>query len=114
MRLVRSCSWTASIPKPTPNATNLATLLPPCPQQGFEVTVVGPLLGQRKDQVARISSDKVDVHSVALKWIISVAWVPDDDETEMIANAPKWLDKDHFDISAKASNESISSGEGPC
>ncbi len=99
--------------KPTPNATNLATLLPPLPPAAFEVTVIRPSAPGSTEADARISGDKVDVHNVTLKQIISIAWGFDDDETGMIANAPKWLDKDHFDISAKASNESISSDAGP-
>ncbi|HEX3569291.1 MAG TPA: TIGR03435 family protein [Acidobacteriaceae bacterium] len=99
--------------KPTPNTPNLATLLPPLPPAAFEVAVIRPSAPGSTQANGRVSGGNVDLHNFTLKDIINVAWSFEDSETEMIANAPKWLDKDRFDISAKVSNESISSDAGP-
>jgi uncharacterized protein (TIGR03435 family) len=52
----------------------------------------------------------MDLQNATLKFLISFAWELNPNSDEMIAEAPKWLDGDRFDILAKASSDTSEKG----
>lgn len=91
--------------KPTPNAADVAKLLPALPPAVFEVATVKPTAPGTKNGYARINNNQVNVQGVPLKFLMTFAWdlnpISDDD----LVGAPKWLNEDKFDIMAKASSD---------
>jgi uncharacterized protein (TIGR03435 family) len=94
---------------PTPNSPDLEKLLPaPRPAQ-FEVATIKPSQ-PGEDFRGRINGNQVDVTNSNLKFLINFAWELNPNDSQQIANAPKWLDTDHFDILAKVSPETQATG----
>jgi uncharacterized protein (TIGR03435 family) len=95
--------------KPTPNAPGLDKQLPAPPAPEFEVAVIKPSKPDAKF-VGRITGNEVNVTDVTLKFLVTFAWQIHPGDDDLIANAPKWMDQDHYDILAKASQESQAMG----
>ena len=94
---------------PTPNAPDLAQTLPPVPPLQFDVATVK---ASKPDTpfTGKISGGLVDVTGASLKFVIDYAWNLNPNSSEVPANAPKWLDTDKFDITAKVLTETSISG----
>ena len=84
---------------PTPNASNVAELIPPAPTE-FEVASVLPTPPASTVQNARFNGGQVEVRGLTLKSLIVAAYNFDDDSR--VVGGEKWLDSDRFDITAKA------------
>jgi uncharacterized protein (TIGR03435 family) len=83
---------------PTPNSPDLAKLLPP-PTPEFDVATIKPA---KPDERAMIQFNGVELKAqTPLKLLIYFAWGLNFSDDEALANAPKWLDSDHYDIVAK-------------
>ncbi len=90
--------------KPTPNSPEVAKVLPPPPPAVFDVATIKP--SQPDAQLrGRINGGTVDVTGATLKFLIAFAWELNPNDSEVIANAPKWLDSDRFDILAKVATD---------
>jgi uncharacterized protein (TIGR03435 family) len=89
--------------KPTENSPDVAQSFPPLPAE-FEVAEIKPSVstqgpgggGARPE----IKNGRVYLPGITLKNLVSVAW--DISGDDMMANAPKWMDSDRFDVIAKA------------
>ncbi len=94
---------------PTPNAPNLAQKLPPAPPAQFDVATVKP---SKPDAAfnGKITGGLLDVTGAPLKFVIAYAWNLNPNSSEVPANAPKWLDTEKFDITAKVLNVAPTSG----
>jgi uncharacterized protein (TIGR03435 family) len=86
---------------PTANLPGLVKILPPQPPPQFDVATIKPAKAGAEFN-AGISGDQVDVQNAPLRFLISFAWDLDENDQEALAGAPKWVDTDRFDISAKA------------
>lgn len=94
--------------KPTANSPEVAKVLPPLPPPQFDVAVIKP--GQPGAQFrGKIDGGQVNVTGATLKFLIVFAWDLNPNDNEAMANAPKWLDSDRFDILAKASHDTLRS-----
>jgi uncharacterized protein (TIGR03435 family) len=96
--------------KPTPNPPNLEKVLPTPPPAQFDVAVIKPAKPDSPFR-GRINGGQVDVTGATLRFLINFAWDLNFNDTEMIANAPKWLDSDHFDILAKVATDTTTPGQ---
>jgi uncharacterized protein (TIGR03435 family) len=85
---------------PTPNAPDLAKVMPPLPPPQFEVAVIKPYKEGEKRQ-GGFGGDRVNIGGATLKALILDAWYLDPFDEEALVGAPKWLDQDRFDISAE-------------
>jgi len=89
---------------PTPNSPDLEKILPTPPPPTFDVATIRPAQPGAQGN-GRISGGQVNVTSVPLRFLIDFAWDLNPNDNDNIANAPKWLDSDKFDILAKASSD---------
>jgi uncharacterized protein (TIGR03435 family) len=96
--------------KPTPNPPGIDKALPPPPPSEFEVAVIKPSKPDTNGIRGRINGNQVDVSGATLKFLITFAWQINDNDDELIANAPKWINQDRWDILAKASPEAQAIG----
>jgi uncharacterized protein (TIGR03435 family) len=94
---------------PTPNPPGIATVLPPPPPTEFDVATIKPTGPDNKGLMGRIGRDQIDVTGITLLKLINFAW---DFNAPMIANPPKWLDQDKFDVLAKVAPPDPSAGPG--
>jgi uncharacterized protein (TIGR03435 family) len=87
--------------KPTPNAPDVAQSFPPLPTE-FDVAEIKPAVASPGNGAARpeIKNGRVYLPGITMKNLISVAWNINGDD--MMANAPKWIDSERFDVIAKA------------
>ena len=92
---------------PTPNASDLAKIMPPLPPAQFEVAVVKPSAPDERPAF-RATRDGVSFHALPLKVVIDFAW--DLNFNDELVGAPKWLDTDKVDIDAKLSTEDVVQG----
>jgi uncharacterized protein (TIGR03435 family) len=83
---------------PTPNPPGLDQALPPLPPAEFDVAILKPSPPDTKGINGRINGGQVNLTGAPLKWLIGWAWDLSDD---MIADAPKWLGEDRWDLIAK-------------
>lgn len=88
--------------KPTPNPPDLEKHLPPQPAAELEVSVVRPAVPGEEVR-GGFGGDRIDVHAFTLKELIDFAWFLSPQAHETLVGAPKWLDKDRFDIAATIS-----------
>ena len=95
--------------KPTENAPEVAKILPPSPPSEFDVAVIKPSKPDTNLR-GRIDGAQIDVRGATLQFLITYAWDLNT-SNDMLVNAPKWLDSDHYDILAKASVDP--SADGP-
>ncbi|HEV2132987.1 MAG TPA: TIGR03435 family protein [Terracidiphilus sp.] len=87
--------------KPTPNLPDIEKRLPPLPPARLEVSVVRPAQAGEETR-GGTGGDRIDIHAFTLKERIDFAWFLDPEKSGgMLVDAPKWLDKDRFDIQAK-------------
>jgi|GEM_PF-742346 len=84
---------------PTPNAPDLANKMPPLPPPEFEVEVIKPSRPDETQLNGRINGGQISLQYVTPQFLITFAWQLTD---EMLANPPKWMNDDHYDIEAKA------------
>jgi len=87
--------------KPTPNAPDIAKILPPLPPPVFDVAVVKPSAPDTQGN-ARINGGQVNVQGLPLKFLMSFAWDLNPNSNDNIVNPPKWFNDSKFDIIAKA------------
>jgi uncharacterized protein (TIGR03435 family) len=95
---------------PTPNAPDLAKIMPPLPPVQFEVATIKPSAPDEKPGGGGIRRDGLSFHALPLKFLIYFAWDLDPNATEQIAGAPKWLDSDNIDVDAKVASENMVKG----
>ena len=95
--------------KPTPNAPGLDKVLPPPPVPEFEVAVLKPSKPDSQIQ-GRLNGNQVDAQGMNLRFLIAFAWQLNPNDNELIANAPKFIDQDRWDILAKASPDATATG----
>jgi uncharacterized protein (TIGR03435 family) len=90
---------------PTPNSAGTANAFPPAPTE-FLVAAVKPAdpTYRGADDFQLKPSGLVDLRAMTLKWLAAAAWGVTE---EMIANAPRFMDSDRWDIAAKAPEEVI-------
>jgi len=87
--------------KPTPNSPEVAEKIhvPPRPTE-FEVADLKPTAPDFRGMMLRIQpGGRVNIAGASLKFLIEEAWDLTDD---MLADAPKWMDSDRYDIVAKS------------
>jgi uncharacterized protein (TIGR03435 family) len=96
--------------KPTPNAPGIDKNLPPAPPPEFDVAVLNPSKPDTPGN-GRITGNQITGTGMTLKFFIAFAWQINPNDDELIVNAPKWIDQDHWDILAKAPPEA--QGIGP-
>ena len=89
----------SAIEKPTPNPPGVDKALPPPPPAEFDVATIRPSSPDAKGLNGRVQGSQVSLQNGTLKFLIAFAY---DVTDEMLVNAPKWFDTDHFDINAKA------------
>ena len=84
--------------KPTDNPPGVTTSLPPAPPPSFEVATIKPT--DPKFQGVRIQTPPggLNIQGLTLSYLIQTIWFITPD---MIVGAPKWLDTDRWDITAK-------------
>jgi uncharacterized protein (TIGR03435 family) len=87
--------------KPTPNAADIAKVLPPLAPMQFDVAVINPSKPDEPER-GRIDGGQLSVQGLSMKFLIEFAWDLNDNDSEMVVNAPKWLDTEKFDVLAKA------------
>jgi len=85
--------------KPTPNPAGLDKAFPPPPPSEFDVAVIKPSPPDVKGIQGMIRGDQVNLQGGTLQFLITFAWNINDD---MVADPPKWLNQDKFDLIAKA------------
>jgi len=99
----------SAIEQPTPNAPGLDKALPPPPPAEFDVAVLTPSKPDSPFE-GRIAGNQVKATGMTLKFLISFAWNLNSNDDELIANAPKFINEDHWDILAKAAPEAQATG----
>jgi uncharacterized protein (TIGR03435 family) len=87
--------------QPTPNAPDLAKLMPPIPPAQFEVATIKPSAPGTPYNGA-INIDHIAFQGATLRRLVSFAWSLNDG---MIVNAPKWFDTDAFDINGTVATD---------
>jgi uncharacterized protein (TIGR03435 family) len=95
--------------KPTPNAPSLDKALPPLPPQEFDVAVITTSKPGASFN-GRITGDQVNATGMTLRFLIDYAFDLNSNVPDLIANAPKWIDDDHWDVLAKAAPEAQAIG----
>ena len=95
---------------PTPNAPDLATIMPPLPPVQFEVATIKPSAPDEKQGGGGIQRDGLSFHALPLKFLINFAWDLDPNATEQMVGAPKWLDSDKIDVEAKVGSDNMVQG----
>ena len=94
---------------PTPNAPDLAKVLPPLPPAQFEVATIKPSAPDEAES-GRIAGDEVNIHGFPLKMLIYIVWDLDPNDKGEIVGAPKWLDSDKIDVQAKVAAANLAEG----
>jgi uncharacterized protein (TIGR03435 family) len=95
---------------PTPNAPDLAKIMPPLPPVQFEVATVKRSAPDEKPGGGGIQRDGLSFHALPLKFLITFAWDLDPNATEQMAAAPKWLDSEKIDVEAKVASDNMVQG----
>jgi uncharacterized protein (TIGR03435 family) len=88
--------------KPTDTPAEMARNVPPPPPAEFEVAVIKPSMPDERPFARILPSGTVDLQGFTLKFLIAIAWNFDPNTTDMLVGAPKFLDSNHFDVTAKA------------
>lgn len=92
---------------PTPNAPDLAKIMPPLPPPQFEVATIRVSAPDEK-RWGRSSGDEIDFRGFPLKFFIGIAWDLDPGRDDVLI-APKWLDSERIDIHAKVAASDLGS-----
>jgi uncharacterized protein (TIGR03435 family) len=90
---------------PTANAPGIEKILPPTSAPQFEVATIKPSKPGENGS-GRISGGVVNFTNIRLKDMIDLAWDLNENDSEVLVNAPKWVNDDRYDILAKVSRES--------
>src|SRR6185436_894060 len=85
--------------QPTPNSPEAMKSFPPLPTE-FEVASLKPSPPDARPGQPDIKNGRLYVPGISLQNLIVVAW--EINGPEFLANAPKWLNDDKYDILAKA------------
>jgi uncharacterized protein (TIGR03435 family) len=85
---------------PTPNAANIAEVLPDPPAAPFEVAVIKPS-APGEQGFGRITGDQIETRAIPLIFLVNFGWNINPNDKESVVNAPKWLETTKFDILAK-------------
>jgi uncharacterized protein (TIGR03435 family) len=91
--------------KPTPNLPGIAAALPPPAK--FAIATIKPSSPDTKELSGNIGNGQVDLTGVTMQFLINFAL---DLDNHKINDAPKWLDQDKFDISAKVAPPVVTAG----
>jgi uncharacterized protein (TIGR03435 family) len=89
----------SAIETPTPNAPDLAKIMPPLPPRQFEVATIRPSQPGETGQ-GRIAGDELNFQGISLKTLIAFAWDIDPRNDGRLV-APKWIESDRIDIHAR-------------
>jgi uncharacterized protein (TIGR03435 family) len=96
---------------PTPNASDVAKVLPPPPPAEFEVAELKPTEpgydGPPQGQI--LPNGRVNARGIPLRDLIALAW---DVTPEMLANVPPWAESARYDLVARATTD-IAPGAPP-
>jgi uncharacterized protein (TIGR03435 family) len=84
---------------PSANSPGLEKLLPPPPPATFEVAVIKPSAPNEKHFGLGLNGGTIDVTHGSPETLIAFAW---DIDKAMIADGPKWLSQDFYDVMGKA------------
>jgi uncharacterized protein (TIGR03435 family) len=95
--------------RPTPNVPGIDKALPPPPPSEFEVVVLKP--SKPGEQMsAHATGDQITSTAVTLKFFVDYAYHINQNDDDLIVNAPKFFDRDHWDLLAKAAPEALATG----
>jgi uncharacterized protein (TIGR03435 family) len=89
--------------KPTPNAPNLAQILPPAPPESFDVAVIKPSAPNEKHFSNSLDGNVLTFHHAAPLMLIYFAY---DIDMDRFVNQPPWLNQDFYTVTAKPSVDS--------
>jgi uncharacterized protein (TIGR03435 family) len=85
--------------KPTENSPDVMTRLPPLPPPSFEVATIKPTDPQFQGvRIQTPPNGQINIQGLTLSFLIQTIWFVTPDG---IPGAPKWLDTDRWDITAK-------------
>ena len=87
--------------EPSPNSPDVAKKLPEPPPARFEVATIKPSKSSEQP-MGRLINGQMTTNAMSLKFLITFAWDLNANDSNMIVNAPKWLDENKFDMVAKA------------
>jgi uncharacterized protein (TIGR03435 family) len=86
--------------KPTRNALDVASKIPPPPPTEFEVAIIKPSAPDATGQRGNIQNGRLDIRNFPLRQLIGLAWdLPNNDD--MMVGLPKSADSTRFDVTAK-------------
>jgi uncharacterized protein (TIGR03435 family) len=92
---------------PSANSPDLAKLLPPPPPATFEVAVVKPSAPNEKHFNIGLNGGTINITHGSPETLIAFAW---DIDKAMIADAPKWLSQDFYNVMGKAADTASPTG----
>ena len=92
---------------PSANSPDLAKLLPPPPPATFEVAVIKPSAPNEKHFGIGLNGGTINVTHGSPETLIAFAW---DIDKAMIADGPKWLSQDFYDVMGKAADTASPNG----
>jgi uncharacterized protein (TIGR03435 family) len=92
---------------PTANSPDLAKLLPPPPPATFDVAVIKPSSPNEKHFGIQLNGGTINVTHGSPETLIAFAW---DIDKAMIADGPKWLSQDFYDVMGKAADSASPNG----
>ena len=96
---------------PTPNAPDLAKVMPALPPAEFEVATIHPSKPDTEED-GDMNGLQINLRGVTLQVLIAEAWGVAEDGSTMVG-VPKWLNTDKFDILAKATVNGPPTGAPP-
>jgi uncharacterized protein (TIGR03435 family) len=83
---------------PTPNAADISKYLPPPPAPEFDVAVIKPTNPDFRGIRMQIQSNQINIQGATLTILLQNFY---DVNSDMIQGAPKFMDEDRWDITAK-------------
>ena len=83
---------------PTPNAADISKYLPPPPALEFDVAVIKPTDPDFKGTRIQIQSNQINIQGATLSVLLQQFY---DVSSDMIQGAPKFMDEDRWNITAK-------------
>jgi uncharacterized protein (TIGR03435 family) len=92
---------------PTANSPGLEKLLPPPTPAAFEVAVIKPSSPNEKHFGIGLNGGTINITHGSPETLIAFAW---DIDKEMIADSPKWLSQDFYDVMGKAAESASPNG----
>jgi uncharacterized protein (TIGR03435 family) len=101
--------------RPTANAPDVATKLPPPPPVEFEVADIKPVDPNARrvgGQFGVLPGGRVTLPAFPLKLVIMLAWNLPTNQNDALIGAPKWLDSASFDIIGKLPSD-LAPANGP-